>query len=68
MIGNIDHLLDPSNEVDAIQEKVAHFNKFNTEVDKLKVEIDKHKATESVDKELDKIESDYISQDLNEKA
>ena len=68
MIGNIDHLLDPLNEVDAVQEKVAHFNKFNTDIDKLKVEIDKHKATESVDKELDRIESDYISQDLNEKA
>jgi hypothetical protein len=40
----------------------------NFDIDKLKVEIDKHKANESLDKELDKIESAYISEDLNEKS
>lgn len=68
MIGNIDHLLDPLNEVDGVQEKVAHFNRFNSDIDNLHAEIEKHKATESTEKELDKIESAYISQDLNETA
>ena len=64
---SIDNLLHPLNQADGIQEKINQFNKLNSDLDTLSLEIEKDEANNAAELALDTEESAYINEDLNER-
>ena len=67
MINNVDSLLHPLNQADGIQDKINQYNELNSAMDTLHAEVLRDNANEAADLELDRMESAYIEDDINEK-
>jgi hypothetical protein len=67
MINNVDSLLHPLNQADGIQDKINQYNELNSAMDTLHAEVLRDNANEAADLELDRMESAYIEEDINEK-